>query len=927
MTIGVRQRLIILIFTALFAIMAVTGSVRYFREKRAIEGAAEARAGQSARTLASLAAPYLAADDQAGLALLVRGFLQAPEVQAVTITDRAGRTLVHQQRPALAPDRVSPAPAPVPSDTGRLGKVILSVAPADLPARLADLAWSTAAEYLLLFLVLSGLLVPFVARAVTGPVRRINRSLADLIDGKDFTQRVPAAGAGEINGLVRQVNRLIEQLEQFIAGTAAISARISELSPVIAADTREVSRNTETEAEAVANVSSSVAQMSTSLQQIAESAEGLASSAEESSSAILEMNASSQEVASHTNELAAAVEDVTTSVSEMIASIREVASHVENLSSAAEQTSASAIEIEATVREVERAAQESSRFSQQVSTEAKDRGVRSIHETMNAITTIKEAVERYSAIISRLGKRSDEIGKILGVIVEVTERTNLLALNASILAAQAGEHGKGFAVVAEEIKALADRTAGSAQDIAKLISAVQKETKEAVAGMVDSLSAVDEGVKRSQESGEAVDKILSSAYRSAEMSTMIERAMAEQARGIRQVSEAVANVKQMTTQIADATQAQSKGTELIARSAEDMRDIARRVKIAMTEQARGGQQIALAADNVTQGSAHIASGGREQRQAIRLIQDSLAAIQDLPVRNRTRVEGMAAALKTLGEQAALLRQEIAPLKVGTGRRAIARDSLLMGVIPLDAPAEMHRRFTPLAGYLSRALGRRVELSLAVDFAQTLRDLETGATDLAFLSATTYIEAHRKFGAILAAKALRHGAAATHAAIVTRSDSGITGLEQLRGRRFAFGDPMSTSSYLIPRYLLAEAGVTLTDLKSHAFLGHHDAVAEAVLSGDFDGGGLRETAAHQFADQGLAVIKTSAEIPEFNISCSKNLDPGLVGRIREALVALSAKDRDQAALLTLIDPDYTGFTVAEDGDYDGIRKVMQTIEGA
>ena len=96
------------------------------------------------------------------------------------------------------------------------------------------------------------------------------------------------------------------------------------------------------------------------------------------------------------------------------------------------------------------------------------------------------------------------------MIVEVTERTNLLALNASILAAQAGEHGRGFAVVAEEIKALADRTAGSAQDITKLITAVQKETKEAVAAMSDSLAAVEEGVQRSQEAGAALDKILAS---------------------------------------------------------------------------------------------------------------------------------------------------------------------------------------------------------------------------------------------------------------------------------------------------------------------------------------------------------------------------------------------------------------------------------
>src|SRR5512135_774710 len=162
---------------------------------------------------------------------------------------------------------------------------------------------------------------------------------------------------------------------------------------------------------------------------------------------------------------------------------------------------------------------------------------------MGAMERIKKVVGRYSSLVNRLGKRSEEIGTILGVIVEVTERTNLLALNASILAAQAGEHGKGFAVVAEEIKALADRTAGSAQDIAKLIATVQKETKEAVAAMTNSLTAVEEGVSRSQDAGVALNKILTSSSRSAETANMIERAMSEQARGIKQVSEAIGNVK------------------------------------------------------------------------------------------------------------------------------------------------------------------------------------------------------------------------------------------------------------------------------------------------------------------------------------------------------------------------------------------------
>jgi phosphate/phosphite/phosphonate ABC transporter binding protein len=925
--IGIRQRLIILLFSGLFVAMGLIGTYRYVKERRDIINATRSQGEQAGKLMAELAGPYIQASDFSGLNSLAEHFLHTDDVQEVTVTDADGRQLVHAARPVPAEQPVTVGPFPVKSDFLKLGAVSLAVHPADLSARLRAYAASVLFEHLFIFILLATVLLVSVTRTVTLPVKRLADTLKDTIDRKDFTRRAEVDRRDEIGALASGVNYLIERLEQFIAAMGDISSKINELSPTIASETREVRKNSETEAEAILSVSSSVAQMSSSIQSTAAGAESLSTAAEETSSAILEMNASNQEVANHIGELTSSVEDVTTSVTEMIASIREVAGHVESLSSAAEETSASAIQMEATVREVERAATESTKLSQQVSQEAREIGVRSIQETVEAIATIKTAVGRYSDLVNRLGKRSEEIGKILGVIVEVTERTNLLALNASILAAQAGEHGKGFAVVAEEIKALADRTSGSAQDIGKLITAVQKETKEAVAAMSGSLDAVEEGVRRSQEAGSALDKILQSSKSSAEMATMIERAMTEQARGIKQVSEAVTNVKQMASQISGATHAQTKGTEMILGAAEGMRDIARRVGSAMKEQGRGGKQIVVAAEDVTKNSGMIASGTRQQQDAARQVLQAMERIQDLPRQNIRRVEGLAASLKTLGEQAALLDQELVTMKVRRGYRDSAGDVLKMGVIPIEAPAEMFRRFTPLADYLSSMVGKRVELSIAVDFAQTIKDLEEGRTDLAFLTPTTYIGAQKRFGATLLVKALKNGVPYTHSAVVARRDGGIKRIEEIKGKRFAFGDKMSTSSYLMPRALLADAGVTLDDLKEYAFLGHHDDVAKAVIAGEYDAGGLGESVARTFEDRGLVIIKTSAEIPEFNICASRTLDAETARLIRKALLMLDRKDGEQARLLTMIDPAYTGFVAASDGDYDEIRRIMETFPEA
>ena len=926
MIIGLRQRLIILIFSGLLVAMAVIGTYRYIMEKQVIINTTRLEGERSCKLMADLAVPYLQTIDINGLRSMVQKFMRMPDIEEVVIIDREGRRLIYTSKPDRREDRIPVESQPIVYESTKLGEITISVYPESMETRLKAYALSTLVENFFIFIVLAGILALWITQSITKPIKGLGRTVKDLIDRRDFTRRVETRGHDEIRDLANGVNYLIERLEQFIVEMGDIASRINEVSPAIALEAREVRKNEEGAGNAIASVSSSVAEISSSIQSVSESAERLSSSAEETSSAILEMNASNEEVARHTIELASSVEDVTSSVSEMIASIREVGGHVESLSAAAEETSASANQIEATVYEVERTAKESTRISHQVSREAQEIGVKSILETMKAIDAIKSAVTRYSDLVIRLGQRSEEIGKILGVIVDVTEKTNLLALNASILAAQAGEHGKGFGVVAEEIKALADRTAESAKDIGRLIATVQKETRDAVTALSESVTSVAEGVQRSQEAGAALDKILLSSTRSSEMAGMIERAMTEQARGIKQVSEAITNVKQMSSQIMSAMHAQTKGTEMILHAAEGMREIARQVRNAMTEQARGGKQIGAAADNVTVLAGTIAAGTGEQRQSILQIEESIIRIQDLPRQSVHRVESMAASVETLGEQAELLNREIVTMTVRRGHRYIKGGTLRIGIIPLDTASEMYRRFAPLADYLSQSIGRKVELSVASDFAQTLNDLEESKTDLVFLTPMTYVEAQKKSQALLLVKALRDGAPYSRAAIVARTDRMIARLEDSKGKRFAFGGKNSASSYLVPRAMLAEVGINLDDLQEFTFLGHHDAVARAIIAGEYDVGGLRESIARKYEGRGLTVIKTSPDIPGKAICASRHLDRQTSEFITKALISLNRKDKTHVDILSAIDSGYTGFVAANDEEYDTLRKLMAKMPG-
>jgi methyl-accepting chemotaxis protein len=310
-----------------------------------------------------------------------------------------------------------------------------------------------------------------------------------------------------------------------------------------------------------------VRQTVTALREIAQHVEVLASSAEESSSSILQMKATNDEVADNMANLASSVRDSVSSIEEMAYSIKEVARNVDTLSLMTEETSSSMNEMDVSIDQVQSNANETARLSEEVATDAQ-RGADAIQRTIDEINRIKESSSEAVSVIVSLGARIEAIGDILNVIDDVAEQTNLLALNAAIIAAQAGEYGKGFAVVADEIKELAERSGSSTKEIANLIKTIQEETKNAIKAVERGAMTVDRGVTVSAEAERALTKILDSSQKSTHMVGAIARATVEQAKGSRQVTDAIGRIAETVQQIAAATAEQARGSELIMTSAE-----------------------------------------------------------------------------------------------------------------------------------------------------------------------------------------------------------------------------------------------------------------------------------------------------------------------------------------------------------------------
>ena len=222
----------------------------------------------------------------------------------------------------------------------------------------------------------------------------------------------------------------------------------------------------------------------------------------------------------------------------------------------------------------------------------------------------------------------------------MAEETNLLALNAAIIAAQTGEHGKSFSVVANEIKDLAERTSTSAKEVSEIIHAVELESERAVKSMDRGYLSVEEGVRLSMNAGEGLRKIMGSAQRSTTSVRQIAAASELQASESRMVAEATEKVAEMTRRIVNATHEHARGSELINKATERMSDITYRVKATTKSQAEATRQITSTIEDVNRMVAYINDVIKEQSRNANKVLEALDAVK------RISVENIEKALKT-----------------------------------------------------------------------------------------------------------------------------------------------------------------------------------------------------------------------------------------------------------------------------------------
>jgi methyl-accepting chemotaxis protein len=386
-------------------------------------------------------------------------------------------------------------------------------------------------------------------------------ALADRVAAGDLTREVNTRS--EQDGLAQAFRYMITRLRKMVTELNKAGASVAESASQV------------NEAAALSEQNSS--QIAQTISQVAAGAADQAHASTDTSMAMIELGQVIEQVGSGAAQTAASVDAQSDAISQMAIAIREATTASDEVNSAGAAAGTAA-----------------------------DKGASTVRESAAGMARIKKAVETGSTVVTSLGAKGSQIGAIVQTIDDIADQTNLLALNAAIEAARAGEQGKGFAVVADEVRKLAERSRAATKEIAALIAEVQKGTAEAVAAMQVGAREVETGSELAQRSGAALDEIAAAVAASnaavARITSAVE-AMEAASSNVVCASDTIAAIAQSTNAAAGSMSASAlrvnDAVESIAAISEENSASAEQVSSATHELSEQAQAVVQSANSLT----------------------------------------------------------------------------------------------------------------------------------------------------------------------------------------------------------------------------------------------------------------------------------------------------------------------------------------
>jgi methyl-accepting chemotaxis protein len=425
-----------------------------------------------------------------------------------------------------------------------------------------------------LLAILMGALIAFkTAQTIKEPLYHLIEVAQRIGETGDLEQSIDISRTDEVGLLAQNFNKMIVHLKDMAAVSAAIAE--GQLSVTVHPRSQQ-----DTMARAFAQMTRGLREM---VRQVRDSAAQVASGSGQ-------MAGASDESAKVSVQAASAIDEVTSTMHEMSINVQNVVKNTQVQASSVAETSAS---IDQMVTSIQRVA-DTAKLLVDISHRSREEvqtGMITMDKATAGLNRTSHAIQSSSEIIDVLGRRADDIGKIIEVIDDLAEQTNLLALNAAIEAARAGEHGLGFAVVAEEVRKLAEKSTQSTKEISELIQGIQKEAREAVDNMEKSTSMVQEGLLLNKDLSQALEKISNVVSEVYKFSQEIGAATMEQSSGSSQIAKATNRLTEITQEINSSVEEQASGSQAVVRAMEKMRELVQQSTSSSTELAAAAEQM------------------------------------------------------------------------------------------------------------------------------------------------------------------------------------------------------------------------------------------------------------------------------------------------------------------------------------------------